>query len=141
MRSPRNTSRRSPRRGAATVELALLLPLLMFLLVGVIDFARVFRYSIIIANCARNGALYGSNASLAEDLPYASVKDAALADTADLPQAPQVTVAYGFDRYGAPYVEVSVSYPFTTVTHYPGFNDITITRKARMRLTPATIDQ
>src|SRR5262249_31515546 len=57
--------RRSPRRNARTaamaVELAVLLPVLVFLFAVGVDFARVFYYQLTIENCARNGALFGSN--------------------------------------------------------------------------------
>ena len=41
--------------------MALLLPLLVFLYVIGVDFARVFYYSQVIENAARNGALYASD--------------------------------------------------------------------------------
>jgi Flp pilus assembly protein TadG len=44
-----------PRRGAATVELAVLLPVIAFLFVIAVDYARVFYYSQVIENCARQG--------------------------------------------------------------------------------------
>ena len=49
------------RRGSAAVEFALLLPFIAFLYVAGTDFARVFYYSQMIENCARNGAIYASD--------------------------------------------------------------------------------
>lgn len=49
----------SNERGAALVELAVVLPVLAVLLVGTIDFGRVFRDAMIVTNAARAGALYG----------------------------------------------------------------------------------
>jgi TadE-like protein len=49
--------RRAP-RGAAAVELALLLPVLVFCSMITVDFARVAYVQVALQNCARNGALY-----------------------------------------------------------------------------------
>ena len=49
------------RRGAAVVELALLLPFLTFLLLITIDYCRLFYYSQVVTNCARNGAVFASD--------------------------------------------------------------------------------
>lgn len=46
-------------RGQALVELAVLLPVLMIMLVGIIDLGRVFYHSVVIANAARDGARAG----------------------------------------------------------------------------------
>jgi TadE-like protein len=48
----------SVRRGIAAVELALLLPFLVFICMATIDFARVVYALVTLQNCARNGALY-----------------------------------------------------------------------------------
>ncbi len=49
------------RRGVAVVELAVLLPLLVFLFVVTVDFARVYYFSLTLQNCARAGAMYASD--------------------------------------------------------------------------------
>jgi len=72
------------RRGAAAVELALLLPLLAVLFGMGVDFARVFYFSQIVENGARNGALYASDPKAAANNLYANVQAAALADAANL---------------------------------------------------------
>lgn len=46
--------------GAALVEMALVLSLLLLLLAGVVDFGRAFHGHIIITNASREGARYGS---------------------------------------------------------------------------------
>ena len=120
------------RSGAAAVELAVLLPFLAFLFVIAVDWARVFYYSIAVTNCARNGALYLSQQQSAKttSAPYTDsgyvnlyvsaaspITAAALADAPDLTPTPSVTSTTGSDSYG-PYVEVTVSYPFQTVTNF-----------------------
>jgi Flp pilus assembly protein TadG len=47
-------------RGAALVEFALILPLLMLVLIGVIEMGRVAYFSIEVANAAHAGAQYGA---------------------------------------------------------------------------------
>lgn len=48
--------RRSDRRGQALVELALVLPLLLILLIGVIEFGRAWNAHQVITDAAREGA-------------------------------------------------------------------------------------
>ena len=57
----RNTSTRRRRQSAQSLtEFALILPVLMLILLGVVDFGRVFYYWTSIANAAREGARYGT---------------------------------------------------------------------------------
>src|SRR5262245_22678275 len=119
------SSTRGVRRdGVAVVELALLLPLLVFLCVIAVDFARVFYFSQTITNFARNGALYESDAYNRAESPYQNLHDAALADatniTGDPGNPPTVTSASGVDAQGFPYVEVTVHYKFKSLTNFPG---------------------
>jgi Flp pilus assembly protein TadG len=52
--------RRCSERGAALIELAVSLPVLIMVLVGTADFARVFYYAIELTNAARAGAQYAA---------------------------------------------------------------------------------
>src|SRR6516165_9511882 len=143
------------RRAAAAVEFAVLAPFLAFLFVIAVDWARVFYYSIAVRNCARNGALYLSQQQSAKTTssPYTDsgyvnlyvksagpVTAAALADAPDLTPTPTVTSGSGSDGYG-PYVEVTVSYPFQTVTNFSVGNFLVpsstnVTRTVRMYVPP-----
>ena len=49
---------RKPRRAAAAAEAAVLAPFLVFVFVVTVDFSRIFRQSVTVVDCARNGALY-----------------------------------------------------------------------------------
>lgn len=126
------------RRGASATELALLLPLLGGLFLVSVDFARLYYHYSIVSNCARNGALYASDPVAAAESRYSSVTDAAQADAnPDLNPLPTVTSTTGTDTAGDAYVEVTVSYPFQTISNYPGLpNPINLTRTVRMRLAP-----
>ncbi len=50
----------SARRGAATLEFAIVLPVLVLLLTGIMEFGRVALLAIPIAEAARTGAMYGA---------------------------------------------------------------------------------
>jgi Flp pilus assembly protein TadG len=115
------------------VELAILLPFLAFILVVAVDFSRIFYASMTLNNCARNGALYGcDNPANAQDT--AGIQSAALADAPNLSPAPAVTSTTGTDADG-PYVEVTVSWQFQTITSYPGVpSPVNLVRKVRMRV-------
>ena len=45
-------------RGAAAVEFALILPILLLLVLGVVEFSRVYNVQISLSNAAREGARY-----------------------------------------------------------------------------------
>lgn len=124
------------RPGAVLVELAILLPLLAFLFVIAVDYARVFNPYLTITNCARSGAVYASqDAARAADL--AGITEAALADASNLSPAPTVTSATLTDGAGVPHVDVTVTWPFRSVTNFPGVpTEMNITRTVRMRVSP-----
>jgi len=119
------------------VEFALLLPLLAFLLVVGIDFARVFYYSLTLWNCARQGALYASDPVAAAQSPYTSITQAALADAGGITPAPTVSSTSGVDSAKNPYVQVTVQWTFSTITNYPGVGDnFPLTRTIQVRVAP-----
>jgi Flp pilus assembly protein TadG len=133
------TSTRERRQGVAAVELAVLLPLLVFLLMIAIDYARIFYYSLTIENCARNGAVFACNASNYQ-MPYSSIAQAAIADGTNLNPpltTSNVTVANGTDANNNPTVTVTVNYTFQTITGYPGLpTTVNLARSVEMRVAP-----
>ena len=127
---------RQERRGAAAVELAIVLPFIVFLFVIAVDFARVFYFSQVIENCARNGAVYGSNLTTAQS-PYEGIEGAALADAGGLSPQPTVTSTTGQDAAGNPFVQVTVTWQFQTVTGFPGVpSTVNLSRTVQMRVAP-----
>ena len=62
------------------VELAVVLPLLVFLFVVGMDYARVFQATVVVTNCARNGAMYASDSNLANLSNYESLEEAVIRD-------------------------------------------------------------
>ncbi len=125
-------------RGQALVEMAMIAPFLLVLMLGAIDFGRVYFAYVAVTNGARNGADYaagGSNA--AADL--ASIKAAVVADTNELldvsPTNPDVTVVTSTDSQGRLYADVSVQYTFTTIFDWPGLpHSIDLERTVRARV-------
>lgn len=126
------------RAGAALVELALLLPVLIFMLLAAMDYSRVFYASVIVSNCARNGALFASDPNIANRTQFNTYLDAIQADAVNLDSSLlQVTYSEGTDAFGYGWAEVTVTYPFDTVINYPGIpSHVDISRKVRMRKVP-----
>ena len=128
--------KRTARKGAQVAELAILLPFLAFIFVAAIDYARIFYYYVAVTNSARVGALYGcSNATRAADT--AGIKSAAQAEAPDLSSSLDVSSRTGTDSSGNPFVTVTVTYTFTTLTQYPGIpSSATVSRTVQMRVSP-----
>ena len=125
------------RKAAAAAELAVLLPFMVFLMVIALDYARILYYSQVIENCARQGALYASDPKAPANNLYTSVQQAALADAGGLNPQPTVTSTNGKDAAGNPYVAVTVTWQFKTITGFPGVaSNVTLTRTVQMRMAP-----
>lgn len=150
-----------PRSGAATVELAVLLPFLLFVCVITTDWARLLYYTISAEACARNGAMYASDGDAAARSPYTTTGDAAMNEcpsliagttatrttsgtttvsTYTLPSGEvkaTVTKTLTTDSTGAAAVVVTVDVPFKSITTYPGVTTpSSVTRSVEMRVLP-----
>jgi Flp pilus assembly protein TadG len=125
------------RSAAATVEFAVLLPFIAIWFVIAVDYARIFYYTQIIENCARQGALYACDPKAPANYLYSSTSNAALADASNLSPAPTVTSTSGTDSNGDAYVAVTVTWTFNTITQFPGVpSSVTLTRTVQMRSAP-----
>ena len=127
------------------MELAVLLPFLLFLAVIAADWARMLYYTITIENCARNGALYACDSDTRSKSPYANVTEAALAEAPNLTPTPTVSQTDLLDGGdGQKAVVVTVSMTFTSITNfsYPKLfgvpNSEAISRSVQMRVEPIT---
>jgi hypothetical protein len=130
----------------ASVELALLLPLLLFFALAVTDYARLCYYSVILDGCACNGAYFGRLGAYDPASPYASLQAAALADSSanGLTPQPTVDVKYSSSASGpytqttsiaGGYIQVTVAWTFTTLVTYPGIpNQVNLTSVAKMSI-------
>jgi Flp pilus assembly protein TadG len=108
MRRGRKGSTRD--RGAAAVEFALILPLLLLLLFGIVDFGRALNAQITITQAAREGARLDAlgqsnaavvsrtqNAAFGLDLPAADVTETSVCEVGAVATADaEVTVNYQF---------------------------------------------
>lgn len=153
MKTELRSQRRKSRAGAAAVELAVLLPFLMFLLVISVDYARMFYFGVTLQNCARNGSYFASNypnnSHIYTDLyGYTSLDDAIRRDASDLSPQPTYTVRYGtaaagpFNLTEKPagdcHVQVTVYWTFNSITRFPGLpSQVNVGRTAVMRVAPA----
>jgi Flp pilus assembly protein TadG len=121
------------------VELAILLPLLVFFFLLAADFARIFQFSLTLTNCARAGALYASDPTTAAESPFPNATAAALADATTLSPQPTIQQTSGTDALGRSYVEVSAAYTFTSLAAFPPIpSQVNLNRKIRMYVAPKT---
>jgi Flp pilus assembly protein TadG len=121
---PRTAGRRSKRRGLAAVELALLLPLLVFACMAAVDFARVIYAMVILQNCARSGALYEFYSTAGCSLPsgWTSLSTAVQADAGNL----TVTIPSTYNGNSNPYSPAASSGNYVTVTVQSNFTLLTL---------------
>ncbi len=134
MRVP-SSRRKEGRHGAATVEFAILLPLLMFLFGIGVDWARAFYYHVTITNASRNAATWGCQ-SPSQAADSTGIQNIALQDCSSLGagvtvQSSVVTVD------GIDYLRVTVRYAFQPLTGLPGTPSTqTIWQTTEMRVMP-----
>jgi Flp pilus assembly protein TadG len=92
MRLPhlKSLEKTQPRRGASAVELAVLLPFLIFCSMISVDFARMAYVQVVLQSCARNGALYEFYTKAGFPLP-STWSSLSAAVNADVPSGMTVT--------------------------------------------------
>jgi len=147
--------------GAALVELAVSLPLLILILVGTIDFARIFYTAIELSNAARAGAEYATydvgratgsmtnaqNAAIAAapNINTVSASASSLCQcatnsgvvTATTPPNTCTATCSGTGGHIVISVTVTATRTFTTIARFPGVpNTITLSRSATLRAVP-----
>ena len=106
-------------RGAELIEFAFALPILLFLIAGIIDFGLLFKDYEVVANAAREGARLGtlpgySNADITDRVrDYAS--SGGLTDAAALTVTPQATTVSVGGGTPASAIQVKVTYGHQTL--------------------------
>jgi Flp pilus assembly protein TadG len=122
-------------RGSMLVECALLMPVLLIFMIGMLDYSRVFLTAISVASAAQAGAEYGSSRSSAFT-DYTGMQNAAARDAAQLssftatasqycscsPGGTSVSCSTTIcSGYGSPakYVKVQTTSTFHTLFPYP----------------------
>ena len=103
------------RRGQATVELALVTPLLMIIVIGIFEFGRAWNEKQVITNAARDGAriaaLTLNNPAIADDSATKVITHALNVAGIALPSGQPVWSGFK-DNTGTP-VTVSLTVPYT----------------------------
>lgn len=139
---PRKRKTSCERCGAAVVEFALVLPLLMLLFAMGVDFARIYFNAQVVAGCARLGAHYIANPDLGDKTDHENVEAIVLECAKNLSPAPTVSVYMNREATPA-YVEVTVTHKFKrfcplALPSVPP--EIEVTRKSRARLYPGALE-
>lgn len=120
-------------RGQSLVELALLLPLLLWLIAGAMDFARVYYYDIVVINAARAGARVAADISKQDSDVIAAVQNDALPMA--IP-AGSISISPSGTRTTGQDVAVTVTYTFAPVTPLLGSvlpgGQLSVSRSATM---------
>jgi Flp pilus assembly protein TadG len=136
-------------KGTALVEFALLAPVILLLLVGLIEVGRYTYFAVLAANAARAGALYGAeNGRTALD--SSGMRTAALADAQNIANMTVPTARYFCLLDGTStlcpstgarqsnwvyYVEVDTSGTYNSLFRYPGIpQSVTVSGKAITRV-------
>jgi Flp pilus assembly protein TadG len=125
---------RRVRRGATAVEFAIMLPLFLTILCLSVDFGQAFYAFITICSSARDGAVYAST-TVNGSGDGTGTGNIAKADAANLVQGNlHVSLANATDSGGGTAVNVTVTYPFQTVTNYLIPDSVTLSKTVRMRV-------
>ncbi len=139
---------RSMDHGSSLVEVALVIPVLLLLLLGTVDFGRVYYLAMEIAGAAHAGAEYGFQ----NPTDATGIQAAAMHDAPDVPNLAVATPAYGCEcSDGSSFsancsstprctnnivyrVSVNVSTTFTPWFPWPGIpSTISLSNSATMR--------
>lgn len=122
------------RGGAATVELALVLPVLALFFAIAVDFGRVYHHLQEVSDSARRGALYAADVYVSQSSPYESVAEAALAETRVIRDTAQVEWTRVNDARGNLCHRVTVTSQFQPTLPIPGTHGaLTLSRTVQMR--------
>src|SRR5258708_5049151 len=140
-------NRRLPRRGGAAAELAIILPVLMTLVLGAVDFSRFAYYYIAVTNAARAGSAYAcmNNFTSSSSTTWQSnISSAAQDEMRNQVGAGNisnltVTTTTTTDANGLKRAQVTASYPFTTIINWQWTglgipHTMTLARKVELRL-------
>jgi TadE-like protein len=135
--------------GSAAVELAVMLPLLAVLALGVTEFGRIYYTAITVTDAARAGAQYGAQSTLTS-INSAGMNQAVLNDAADVgsisvsssrfcrcPDGSTPSCTGSCAGYGGPevFVQVNASKTVTLLMRYPGLpTAFTLSRTATFRV-------
>jgi len=132
--SNRGRSPTGRRDGTAAVELAIVLPTLLLLVFGCVDFGRVAYFSMALRNAVGAGSDYAATHRFTDytvETWERRVRERVTEEMQDVPEfddaALNVQIATETDVDGNVQVSVAATYPFQTVVDWPGLpSDITL---------------
>ncbi len=113
-------------RGATIVEAALVLPLLVMLVFGVVEFGRAYNAQVTLTHAAREGV---RELAITQNPSAASDRAKAAATSLD---ASQLSVSATNCSAGTS-AELTISYPFTYEIPFVGSQTVTLTGEGVMR--------
>jgi hypothetical protein len=135
--------------GAALAEMAIIVPVLVLILIGLVELGRYAQFSIVVANAARAGVQYGAQ-SLGSAANFTGMETAAKNDAgnpavnahaskfcqcADGTASPQCLPTDCATSHRLVFVQVDTSGIFPSMLHFPGLpQSQTITSTAIMRV-------
>lgn len=99
--------------GQSLVEFALVLPLLLWILMGIIDLGRVFHASIVLQESARDAVRYASVGWSDQQITQVIASDTTTIDGSQLKV--QITPSQGSRSTGNPVI-IQMSYPVELIT-------------------------
>jgi Flp pilus assembly protein TadG len=139
----RHTAKRRSdgRGGAAATELALVLPFLVTVVLGCVDFGRISYAYLTVSNAARVGAEYGATHKFtAYSQPFwdSQVRQQVINEmgsVAGFDQTQlQTTINTAADSYGLVRITVDVEYPFQAIVSWPFLpHQVQLWRRTSMR--------
>jgi Flp pilus assembly protein TadG len=106
-------------RGAAAVEFALILPILLLLVLGLVEFGRAYNVQISLSNAAREGARYMAIHNRADDAKAAAIFAAPSVFNPEI-TADDITISPSVCTGGEP-VTVTINYEVKFLTGYEIF--------------------
>jgi Flp pilus assembly protein TadG len=116
---------RASHRGAAAVEFALTIPLMVLLALASVDFGRISHFDEVVANAARAGAAAGAARQFTDFTRVdweSQIRDTVLHEMQNLPEFDGGSVTCSIqtttDTDGIVKVRVEVSYPFRTIVDW-----------------------
>jgi Flp pilus assembly protein TadG len=134
----RRAPRRRGERGQALVEFALILPVLLLLVLGIIEFGRAWNLSQIITDAAREGARQAvlHDLAITEDSVHRLIQNrlwAARVDTTVVAITYSATTANGNWKNTGVEQTVTVSFPYSWMFFGPALRPITFVSSFTMR--------
>ncbi len=120
---PQHADRRKRERGAALLEAAFAIPMLLAIAVGIFEFGRAYQYKQVLTNAAREGARYSvtpnSDPATAKSLVAQYMKNGGLDQCIDAAPCEAYVAVQDAMVGTVPVSTVTVTYPFQFIVLQP----------------------